>query len=64
MFHTSQIEISRSALKQNLDFVCEIIGPEVRFCSVVKGTPTATGSLFRAVGGVARGSSLRGLFGG
>lgn len=37
MFHTSQIEISRSALKQNLDFVCEIIGPEVRFCSVVKG---------------------------
>lgn len=37
MFNTSVIEISRSALKQNIEFVRNQIGENVRFCSVVKG---------------------------
>ena len=37
MFHTSKIEISKSALQNNLDFLRGIIGPEVVFSSVVKG---------------------------
>jgi alanine racemase len=37
MFHSSKIEISRSALKQNVDFIRRIIGPDVIFASVVKG---------------------------
>lgn len=37
MFHTSFIEISRSALENNLRFIRNLIGREVRFSSVVKG---------------------------
>ncbi len=37
MFHTSFIEINRSALKSNLRFLKRLTGPDVRFCSVVKG---------------------------
>lgn len=47
MFHTSKIEISKSALKQNIDFVRNLIGPDVRYCSVVKGNAYGHGiSLF------------------
>ena len=37
MFHTSSIEISRSALKKNLEYLRKEIGEGVRFSSVVKG---------------------------
>lgn len=37
MFHTSYIEVSKSALQANLQFLKELAGPGVRFCSVVKG---------------------------
>jgi len=37
MFATSVIEISRSALRNNIRFLKEMIGPEARFCSVIKG---------------------------
>ena len=34
---TSKINLSRSALKQNLDFLRKVIGKEVIICSVIKG---------------------------
>lgn len=37
MLHTSQIEISESAFQNNVDFIRNLIGPNVRFSSVVKG---------------------------
>lgn len=37
MFHTSSIEISRSAFQQNLDFLKKQIGNGVKISSVVKG---------------------------
>ncbi|MDI6402830.1 alanine racemase [Balneolaceae bacterium ANBcel3] len=37
MFHTSYIEINKTALQNNLSFLKRITGPETRFCSVVKG---------------------------
>ncbi len=37
MFHTSCIEISQSALENNIRFLRSILGPEVRLSSVVKG---------------------------
>ncbi|MBU1638683.1 alanine racemase, partial [bacterium] len=37
MVGTSILEISESALKHNLSFLRKVIGPEVRFSSVVKG---------------------------
>lgn len=37
MFHTSHIEINKSALKSNLRFLRRMAGPGVRYCSVVKG---------------------------
>lgn len=37
MFHTSYIEINKSALKSNLRFLKGLAGPDVRFCSVIKG---------------------------
>ncbi|MDG5767287.1 alanine racemase [Balneolales bacterium ANBcel1] len=37
MFHTSYIEINKTALKANLRFLKGLAGPEARFCSVVKG---------------------------
>lgn len=37
MFHTSKIELSRSALKRNIGFLKKRIGRQVRFTSVVKG---------------------------
>ncbi len=37
MFHTSYIEISKPALKSNLRFLKRLTGPDVRFCSVIKG---------------------------
>ncbi|MEX0681459.1 MAG: alanine racemase [Balneolales bacterium] len=37
MFHTSYIEINKSALKANLEFLKSLTGPDVRYCSVVKG---------------------------
>lgn len=37
MFHTSYIEISKSALKNNLQYLKKRIGPETRFSSVIKG---------------------------
>jgi alanine racemase len=37
VFATSVIEISRSALRNNLRFLLEMIGEGARFCSVIKG---------------------------
>lgn len=37
MYHSSQIEISRSALENNLRFIRQKIGPGIRLCAVVKG---------------------------
>lgn len=37
MLHTSQIHLSKSALKHNLEFIRQIIGQETRLSSVVKG---------------------------
>lgn len=37
MLHTSRIEISKSALQKNLKFIHELIGPNCKFSSVVKG---------------------------
>ena len=37
MLHTSQIYLSKSALKHNLEFIRQIIGKETRLSSVVKG---------------------------
>ncbi len=37
MFATSQIEISRSAFKNNIDFIKKMIGNEIKFSSVIKG---------------------------
>ncbi len=37
MFHTSYIEINKPALKSNLRFLKRLTGPDVRFCSVIKG---------------------------
>ena len=37
IFHTSHIEISRSALEHNLNFIQENLAPNVIFSSVVKG---------------------------
>ncbi len=37
MFHTSYIEINKSALKSNLRFLKRLAGQDVRYCSVVKG---------------------------
>lgn len=37
MFESSCIEISRSALENNLKFLNQRIGPNAKFCSVVKG---------------------------
>jgi len=34
---TSKIELSREALKKNIDFLKELIGPDVKLSSVVKG---------------------------
>lgn len=36
-FHTSRIELSESALRKNIKFLRQIIGPNTMFCSVVKG---------------------------
>ncbi len=37
MIHSSGIEISKSALKQNINFIKEYVGKNVKFSSVVKG---------------------------
>ncbi|WP_266205707.1 alanine racemase [Pontibacter kalidii] len=37
MLHSSYIEISKSALQNNIDFLRSEIGPDVQFSSVVKG---------------------------
>ncbi len=37
MFHTSYIEINKQALKSNLRFLRRLTGPDVRYCSVIKG---------------------------
>jgi alanine racemase len=37
MLQSSYLEISRSALKNNLDFIRSFTGPDVKFCSVIKG---------------------------
>lgn len=37
MFETSVIEISRTALQNNLQFIRQQVGPGTRLCSVVKG---------------------------
>lgn len=37
MLHSSALEISRTALRQNLRFIQKMIGKETEFCSVVKG---------------------------
>lgn len=37
MYHTSSIEISKTALQNNLSFLQSIIGPHSKFSSVVKG---------------------------
>lgn len=37
MFHSSYIEISRSALQNNINFIKQEIGPGVQFSSVIKG---------------------------
>ncbi|ARS34872.1 alanine racemase [Pontibacter actiniarum] len=37
MFHSSYIEISKSALQNNIDFLKQEIGPHVQFSSVIKG---------------------------
>lgn len=37
MFAPCYIELSKSALKQNLEFLNEWIGDDTRFCSVIKG---------------------------
>lgn len=37
MFHSSTIELSESALKKNVRFLKRMIGPKVKFSSVVKG---------------------------
>ena len=37
MIHSSSIEISKSALKQNINFIKEYVGKNVKFSSVVKG---------------------------
>ncbi|WP_162426304.1 alanine racemase [Pontibacter pudoricolor] len=37
MFHSSYIEISKTALQNNINFIRNEIGPRVRFSSVVKG---------------------------
>ena len=37
MFHSSYIELSKSALENNLRFLRKTIGPQVRYSSVIKG---------------------------
>lgn len=37
MFHSSYIEISRSALQNNINFLKEQVGPKVKLSSVIKG---------------------------
>ncbi len=37
MFHTSYIEINKSALQSNLKFLKNLAGEGVRYCSVIKG---------------------------
>lgn len=37
MFNSSRLELSKSALESNLKFLKELIGPDVKFSSVVKG---------------------------
>lgn len=37
MFNSSFIEISRSALQNNIDFLKQVTGPQVQFSSVIKG---------------------------
>lgn len=37
MFHSSYIEISQSALQNNIHFLKQQVGPQVRFSSVIKG---------------------------
>ncbi|MBR9919335.1 MAG: alanine racemase [Bacteroidetes bacterium] len=37
MFSTSKIEISKSALANNLNFIRDLMGPNVQFSSVIKG---------------------------
>ena len=37
MFETSKIELSKSALKQNLAFIRDRIKPDTKLCCVVKG---------------------------
>ena len=37
MYHTSHIELKKSALRNNIDFVREYVGPDIRISSVIKG---------------------------
>lgn len=37
MFHTSEIKLSKSALKKNIEFLQSLTGTDVRFSSVIKG---------------------------
>lgn len=37
MFHSSYIEISKSALQNNINFLKQQVGPRVKFSSVIKG---------------------------
>ncbi|MFT6768529.1 MAG: alanine racemase, partial [Flavobacteriales bacterium] len=37
MFQTSYIELSESAIKQNIEFIQDFLGENVTFSSVVKG---------------------------
>ena len=43
MFQTSYIELSESAIKNNIDFIQKFIGKEVTFSSVVKGNAYGLG---------------------
>lgn len=44
MFETSKIELSKKALKNNLNFIRKNISPNSRFCSVVKGNAYGHGT--------------------
>jgi alanine racemase len=44
MFQTSHIEISRQAYNNNIDYLRKLIGPQVKFSSVIKGNAYGHGT--------------------
>ncbi|MCC9137362.1 alanine racemase [Pontibacter silvestris] len=56
MHPSSYIEINRSALKNNIDFIKKRIGPDVQFSSVIKGN--AYGHGIEEFGPIAQGSGV------